>query len=121
MRRVLTAPLVALITCCVGHGDEPARPDEIARLVADLGDRDYTTREKATKALAAKGWDAVDRLDKELATLSNPEAADRLRRVIAGITRLDWHTAPAAAVAAAKKAGKPVLTFSTIGGADGFS
>ncbi len=121
MRRWLTTPLLALIAFGVGRGDPPAKSDEITLLVAQLGDRDYSTREKATKALAAKGWDAVDRLNTELASVSNPEAADRLRRVIAGITKLDWHSDPVAAVAAAKKAGKPLLTFSTIGGADGFS
>lgn len=120
MRRLWLIPLVFLVGCVP---DEPkaAPPDDLAPLVAQLGDRDFQTREKAHKALAAKGWPAVPRLQTALDEATEPEVADRLQRILAGITKLNWLVKPDDAVTAARKSGKPILVFSTIGDPDGFA
>ena len=123
MRRLWPVPLVALIVGLVGCvPDEPTPADEdIAPLVAKLSDRNYHTREQATRDLAAKGWAVVPALDKALAKATEPEVAERLQRVLDGITRLNWHTKAEDAIAAAGKTGRPILMFSTIGDPDGFA
>lgn len=124
MRRLWLLPLVGLAAVLVGWSIAPspaAEPDDITSLVAKLGDRDYRTREQATKTLAAKGWEAVPAMEKALAAAEEPEVIVRLQRVIHGITRLDWHTKPDDAVAVAKKTGRPILIFSTIGDVNGFA
>jgi hypothetical protein len=120
MRRLWLLPLVLLAVGCVP--DEPAAPkDDIAPLVAQLGDRDFRTREKATRDLTAKGWDAVPAVQKALDKATEPEVAERLEKVLAAITKLEWYAKPDEAVAAASKSGRPILMFSTIGDPDGFA
>lgn len=124
MRRLWPVPLVALVVGLVGCvPDEPVpdQSDEIAPLVARLGDRDYHTREKTTRDLTAKGWAILPALDKALEKTTEPEVAERLERIITTITQLKWYSKAEDATAAASKSGRPILMFSTIGDPDGFA
>jgi hypothetical protein len=121
MRRLWLLPIVLLAAGC--NPDEPAATakDDIAPLVAQLGDHDYRTREKATRDLTAKGWDAVPAIEAALDKATEPEVAERLEKVLAAITKLEWFAKPDDATAAAAKTGRPILMFSTIGDPDGFA
>lgn len=124
MRHLWLVPLVALIVGLVGCvPDEPSAPakDDLAPLIAQLGDRDFQTREKATRELTAKGWDAVPAVQKALEKATEPEVAERLERVLAATTKLNWYAKADDAIAAATKTGRPILMFSTIGDPDGFA
>ena len=73
--------------------------------------------------------DHADRLARELATLTGESltdaitiaVAERLERVLAAVTKLNWYAKPDEAVATASKSGRPILMFSTIGDPDGFA
>lgn len=123
MRRLWPIPIVMLVVGLVGClPDEPTPADEdIAPLVAKLGDRSYPTREQATRDLTAKGWAAVPAIDRALEKATEPEVAERLQRALDAITKLNWHAKAEDAVAAAGKSGRPILMFSTIGDPDGFA
>jgi HEAT repeat protein len=121
MGRLWILPIALLAVGCVPEETKPTEADDLAPLVARLGDRDFATRERATTALQAKGWAAVPALEKALETATVPEVAARLERVIASITRLNWFVKAEEAIAAAGKTGRPILMFSTIGDPDGFA
>lgn len=121
MRRLWLLPLALFAAGCVPEEPRPTEADDITPLVAKLGDRDYATRERATKELKAKGWAAVPAIEKALETTTVPETAERLEKVLAGITKLNWYAKPEDAIAAAQKSGRPILMFSTIGDTDGFA
>jgi hypothetical protein len=122
MRRLWPVPLLVLLVGLVGCEPEVASADaEFAPLIAKLGDRDYRTREQATRDLTAKGWAAVPAIEKALANATVPEVAERLQKVLDGIARLNWFSKADAAIAAAGKSGRPILMFSTIGDPDGFA
>jgi hypothetical protein len=124
MRRLWPVPLVVLVVGLVGCVPEelpPPAKDDISPLVAQLGDRDFRTREKATRELTAKGWDAVPAMQKALDKATEPEVAERLEKALTAITKLNWYAKADEAVAAATKTGRPILMFSTIGDPDGFA
>jgi hypothetical protein len=68
----------------VPHLTEAAQQD-IARLIKELGDDVWQTREKATEELQGFGFLAQSILREELKTNPDPEVRRRLERVLAGI------------------------------------
>jgi hypothetical protein len=109
-----------------GTLDGPARcfaaesPD-VASLIRDLDAGRFVVRERAEDSLRKMGLDIVPELQKALQNNPSPETQDRLNRIIKQLTRLPWHVKLEEASAEARKSGKPILVFSTIGDPDGFA
>src|SRR5262245_43925427 len=88
--------------------------DEISRLVAQLDDRDFRVRDRATRRLRMAGLEAVGRLRQEAEVQPSPEVRARLAEAIAGIVRVPWRGDLTEARAEARRTGRPILAFSTV-------
>src|SRR5262249_47690759 len=77
-------------------------------------------RAEADRLLHRLGVGAVPLLREELRTPASLEQRRRLERLIADLTRLPWHDEPQAAVREARRTGKPLLGFSTLGAPGSF-
>lgn len=93
----------------------------VRELVKQLDAQQFAVREQADKALREMGIDVVPLLRKALAEPAPLESRRRLERIIAHLTAPPWHRDVTTAVAAARKAKKPILVFSTMGEPSGFS
>jgi hypothetical protein len=62
--------------------DEPADPQRVAKLIADLDNKQFQVREKASKELERMGESAVPVLRKALAGRTSEEAHKRLDRLV---------------------------------------
>ena len=95
-------------------------PKAIA-LVEALGSDDYAQRAGAQQALIKLGYAHVAALRGALAETKDLEVRTRLRRIIRTITTPNWLTDLDQARRQARRTGKPILVFSTIGAPDGYS
>ncbi len=94
---------------------------DVDGLVAQLGDDSVIEREKAQKALVALGRPALPKLRAHLEQSRDEEVRARLQAIIRHLTQIRWQRNLVDALAAAKKEGKPLLIFSTIGEPDGYA
>jgi tetratricopeptide (TPR) repeat protein len=68
--------------------NQPAAPEQIDKLIRQLGDKDYYVRQRAQDELARRGLDAVEAL--ETATTDNdPEIAARAKYLLR-LMRVEW-------------------------------
>ena len=115
--------LVALLSFCFAPRAfaGPATEADVRALIAQLGDDNATTREKAEAMLRAlpATWRATLRKAAEAA--SDPEVKSRLTAVVSAMGLLQWRSDAAAAIGEAHDRNKPLLVFATAGGPDGFS
>lgn len=111
--------LIALVLSIYAQSDETAQ--KVAALVVRLEDDSASERDKAQKELIALGRAAVPHIQKQLDGTRDPEVKARLQDVLSRLTRIQWERDLNAALARAKKAGKPLLVFSTIGEPDGYA
>jgi hypothetical protein len=122
----LCATLALGLTWAWCNTPTPAVPDnaearKVQTLVKRLNDSRFTVREEADRALRNLGIRAVPLLRKELGQPPSLEGQRRLEKIIAHLTRLDWHRDLAEARRAAGKQNKPLLVFSTMGEPSGFA
>jgi hypothetical protein len=87
MRNAATLPLILVVICLIltspraRAADQPASPDEIKKLIAQLGDDDYKTRDAAAQRLRAIGKPAVPALQEALNN-ADPEVVARAQTLI---------------------------------------
>ena len=83
MAVLIRSPKLALAVVGAHLPPPPVEPKFVAQRIADLGDKDFRVRDGATKALTA----VAHRIDAELAAAlaagPSPEAADRLKKLLA--------------------------------------
>jgi hypothetical protein len=107
MRTLIAITTLALLATASAQDDPLAEP------VKDLRHDEIERRDRAEAALLARGESVVPRL-RELADRErDPEARERLKRVIARLTGLEWHADLASALAKAQREGKRVLALSS--------
>ena len=103
------------------HSSGEPTPAQVASLVRSLDDNHFIMRERAENSLRELGTRAVPLLRKELQTATSLETRRRLENVIADLSRIPWRRDLDKAVAEARRSGKPLLVFSTLGEVDGFA
>jgi hypothetical protein len=99
-----------------------AAPDaeRVHILVRQLDSDDFSERVAADRSLRDLGVPAIPLLRAALAKKPSVEVERRLEAIIRDLGRLTWHHDLNAALREAKKTGKPLLVFSTLGIDNGF-
>src|SRR5262245_49192632 len=77
---LIVAQLIGQFVLLAAMASMPPSSDELAKLVAQLGDSKFAIREAAQRALLKYGEAIVPELDK-LTKSADAEAADRLRKI----------------------------------------
>ncbi len=90
-----------------------AQDDPLARSLDELRHEDIERRDRAEASLLARGEFFVPRLREVAGRERDPEARERLKRVIARLTGLEWLADLASALAKAQREGKRVLVVSS--------
>jgi hypothetical protein len=99
----------------------PSLPEQVQQLVRQLDDPSFEVRQQADEQLRRLGIAAVAPLQRELNKNPPLEVARRLQGILRHLGKLAWHKEQDAAFVEARRSGKPVLLFSTIGEVNGFS
>lgn len=100
---------------------EPRFEERVQSLVRQLDDPRFEARQQADEELRQLGIAAVPHLQAELKKHPPLEVARRLEGILHHLGKLAWHKEQDAAFIEARRSGKPVLVFSTIGEVNGFS
>jgi len=100
----------------------PRQEDDGARrLVEQLGSEEFADRQAAQRQLEVLGTQAVASLRRLQLETTDPEIRWRIAQAIRANSRPRWLTDIDAASRLAKRQGKLLMVFSTIGEIDGFS
>ena len=118
MRLAATALLLALALPALA--DSPTAAD-VSRWVARLSADEAAVRDEAQRNLEGLDIAWKPALKDALAAATDAETRTRLENVIARFSHPQWRTDLGAALAEAKRDGKPLLVVATAGAPDGFS
>ena len=118
--RILLAIVLGLLTAIAVTADAPPTDAEVARLIEQLGDRSYQQRQAAQQRLKDGGLNALALLRKAARETGNAELRWRAKVAIRLIARPRWTTMKRG-LPRARKSGKLLLVFSTIGEVSGYS
>lgn len=101
----------------------PPAPDaeQVRALVRRLDDPRFAQRRDADAALRQLGIGVVPQLRQELQKRPPLEVARRIENIVNELAQLKWRADLPEALRDARRSGKPVLVFSTVGPADGLS
>lgn len=99
---------------------EPTLEQRVQALARQLDDPSFEARQQAEEDLRQLGIAVVPLLEKELQKNPPLEVARRMQGIVQHLGKISWHKQDAAFLEA-RRTGKPVLVFSTIGEANGFS
>ncbi len=83
MAVLIRSPKLALAVIGAHLPPPPVDPKLVAQRIGELGDKDFRVRDNATKALTAVAHRIDDELAAALAAGPSPEAADRLKKLLA--------------------------------------
>ncbi len=90
-------------------------PERVQALLRQLDDRRFSARQEADRALRGLGIRVVPQLRDALRLKLPLEVARRIDSIITELTTLPWRNDVAQALQEARRVGKPVLVFSTLG------
>ncbi|MBY0527670.1 MAG: thioredoxin family protein [Gemmataceae bacterium] len=115
--------LIGAALCCLAPGAAEPRslPERVSALVKQLDDNRFAVRHEADRELRSIGVAVVPLLKKEMETRPPLEVYKRLESIVTDLSSIPWKTDLAQAREEAKRAGKPILVFSTIGDVGGFA
>ena len=104
----------------VASAEAPPTDAEVALLVEQLGARSFRQREAAQQQLLGCGQNAIALLRKAARESDNLERSRRAKQALAMLAKPRWTTLKRG-FPLARKQGKLLLVFSTVGEIDGFS
>ena len=115
--------LAGAVLCCVAPwaAEPPGMAERVAGLVKQLDDNRFAIRQQADVELRKLGIAVVPLLQRELEARHPLEVTRRLESIVLELSRIPWQTDISQALEEARRTGKALLVFSTIGEVDGFA
>lgn len=118
---IVRAFLFALLLLAAPLFAEPVSETQVRTWVSQLANDDIAVRDAAQAEMEQLETTWKPALRKYLAEATDPEMRLRLHSILELMSRPQWHTDLPAALAEARRTGKPLLVLATPGAVDGFS